>query len=436
MWFECLGKGMKRMYAVVDCNNFFVSCERAFNPALENKPVVVLSNNDGCVVSRSNEAKKAGIPMGAPIFKWRDVVREKKITVLSSNFVLYGDMSTRVMRILEELSPVVEQYSIDEAFIPVIFYNEADYTTWAEKVRRTILQQTGIPVSIGIAPTRTLAKAANEFAKTWEICNGVFSFAGMDEEKVQYYLKQLQVEDIWGVGYRSARTLHTAKIYTAYDLIQTNEQVVRKYLKVMGVRTRMELLGTSCAAFSENRGPRKGIASTRSFGKRITEEADLAEAIASYVDTACHKLRKQHSVARFLTVYIRTSFHSRTQEYYGKSSTVALPVASNYTPLFITESRKLLKKIFKPGIQYYKAGVFLSDITSETVVQQHLFRGTDNTQIPIHKNVSSAIDAVRARFGKKMVTFGAMGVHNNWTMKSEHRTPRYSTELSEILVAH
>lgn len=427
---------MKKMYAVVDCNNFFVSCERAFNPSLENKPVVVLSNNDGCVVSRSNEAKQAGIPMGAPIFKWKDVVREKKIKVFSSNFVLYGDMSGRVMKTLESLSPVVEYYSIDEAFIPLSLYSEADYYSWAEKVRETILQHTGIPVSIGIAKTRTLAKVANEFAKKWDVCNGVFSFVGMEEEKIFKYLSDLPVENIWGVGYRSARTLHTAKIYTALDLVKTDEQIIRKYLKIMGVRTRMELLGTSCAAFSENRGPRKGIASTRSFGKRITIKEDLAEAIATYVDTACHKLRKQKSVARFLTVHIRTSFHSQTQPYYGRSSTVALPVPSNYTPTFITHAMEELSKIFKPGIQYYKAGVFLSEITSEDAIQQHLFLENHNSQISTQKEVSNAIDSVRTRFGKRLISFGAMGLGNSWTMKSENRTPRYSTELSEILVAH
>ncbi len=427
---------MKKMFAVVDCNNFFVSCERAFNPSLENKPVVVLSNNDGCVVSRSNEAKKIGIPMGVPVFKIKELIAQKRVKVFSSNFVLYGDMSSRIMKTLDSLSPYVEYYSIDEAFIPLTFYSEADYSVWAEKVRATVVQHTGVPVSIGIGATRTLAKAANEFAKKWEVCNGVFSFVGMDQEKINRYLSELAVENIWGIGYKSARILHTAKILTGYDLIQTDEQIVRKYLKVMGVRTRMELLGTSCAAFSENRAPKKGICSSRSFGKRVKRQEDLAQAIATYIDTACHKLRQQKSVARFLTVYIRNSFHSKTQPYYGKSLTVGLDVASNYTSTFITHGLELLKKIYKPGVEYYKAAVFLSDITPEHTVQQHLFLDSQNTRIPVHKNISDAVDTLRRRFGRKVLTFGAMGVKNTWAMKSENRTPRYTTELSELLTAH
>lgn len=426
---------MKKNFAVVDCNNFFVSCERAFNPSLENKPVVVLSNNDGCAVSRSNEAKALGIPMGAPLFKFKDLVREHGVRVFSSNFELYGDMSSRIMRTLEELSPDVEYYSVDEAFIPLSFHTDADYSIWAEKVRSTVVKYTGVPVSIGIGASRTLAKAANEFAKKWEVCNGVFSFVGLPSEKISYYLTQLQVEDVWGIGHKSALTLRSAKIYTAFDVTQTNEETIRKYLKIMGVRTRAELLGTSCAAFSENRAPKKSICSTRSFGERVTKLEDLSEAVASYIDTACHKLRKQHSVAQFLTVAIRTSYYSKTQEYYGNSMTVGLPVASNYTPNFITHGLSILKKLYKPGVRYAKAGVYLSNITPETKVQQHLFLEKENTDIPLRQNISTAIDSVRSRYGKKSIGFAAMGVNKTWRMKSENRTPRYTTHLTELLTA-
>ncbi len=427
---------MPTMFAVVDCNNFFVSCERAFNPGLENKPVIVLSNNDGCAVSRSNEAKALGIPMGAPLFKIRDLVQEHGVRVFSSNFELYGDMSSRIMKTLEEFSPEVEYYSVDEAFIPLSFYSADQYETWAEKVRTTIMQYTGIPVSIGIAPTRTLAKAANEFAKKWEICNGVFSFAALSQTQINYYLQQLPVGDVWGIGYTSARTLQTANIYTAYDLIQTSELTVRKYLKIMGVRTRAELLCISCAAFSENRAPKKGILSSRSFGQRVTELHDLEEAVASYIDTACHKLRKQHSVARFLTVYIRSSYYSKTEPYYGNSMTMALPIASNYTPTFIQYGLQMLKKIFKPGVRYAKAGVFLSEITPQHTIQQHLFLQKENNQIGVRQSISDAVDAVRNRYGRSSIGFAAAGIHKKWQGKNEQRTPRYTTHLTELLTAY
>lgn len=427
---------MQKIFAVVDCNNFFVSCERVFNPSLENKPVIVLSNNDGCAVSRSNEAKALGIPMGVPLFKIRELVRQHKVKVFSSNFELYGDMSSRIMKTLEELSPEVEYYSVDEAFIPISFYSPEDYVAWAEKVRTTIMQYTGIPVSIGIAPSRTLAKVANEFSKKWDICNGVFSFVGMHQEKINYYLQELPVENIWGIGYKSARMLHKAKIYTAYDLTQTSELTIRKYLKIMGVRTRAELLGISCAALSENRAPKKGILSSRSFGQRVTKLSDLEEAVASYIDTACHKLRKQKSVARFLTVYIRNSYYSKTEQYYGNSMTMAVPIATNYTPTFISHGLSMLKKIFKPGVHYAKAGVFLSDITPQTAVQQHLFLTKENAEIPVRQNISDAIDTVRNRYGRKSIGFAATGIQKKWQGKHEQQTPRYSTHLTELLTAY
>jgi DNA polymerase V len=339
------------------------------------------------------------------------------------------------MQTLEELSPTVEYYSIDEAFIPLSLYSSQDYDTWAEKVRDTIMQYTGIPVSIGIAPSRTLAKAANEFAKKWEICNGVFSFVGMSEEKVAYYLQQLPVEAVWGIGYKSARTLQAAAIYTAHDLTQTCESTIRKYLKIMGVRTRAELLGTSCITLSENRAPKKGILSSRSFGKKVMKLEELGEAVASYIDTACHKLRKQDCVARILTIYIRSSLYSKTQAYYSKSMTLALPIASNYTAIFITHGLSMLKKIFKPGVTYAKAGVFLSEISPQTAVQQHLFLTQENSKIPLRQNISNAIDSVRKRYGEKSIGFAAAGIEKKWQGKNEQRTPRYTTQITELLFA-
>lgn len=427
---------MPTLYAVVDCNNFFVSCERAFNPSLEGKPVIVLSNNDGCAVSRSDEAKALGIPMGVPAFKIKDLIKEKKVQVFSSNFELYGDMSSRIMKTLEDCAPTVEYYSVDEAFLPLRFVTTEDYSIWAEQVRHKIVSHTGIPVSIGIGSTRTLAKIANEFAKKWAVCNGVFSFAGMSQQQIDHYLQQLPVEAIWGVGYKSARVLNQAKIMTAYDLTQTNEQTIRKYLKVMGVRTRAELLGTSCAAFSENRAPKKGITSSRSFGERLTELADLEAAVASYVDTACHKLRKQSSVAHFLTVYIRTSYHTKSEPYYGNAKTVGLEVASNYTPTFIAHAKALLKQIYKPGVRYAKAGIFLSGIHSQATIQQHLYLEKENAAVPIRQQVSAALDAVRSRYGRRSIGYAASTTRTHWQGKSQQRTPRFTTHLTELLRAY
>lgn len=426
----------KNVFALVDCNNFFVSCERAFDPSLENRPVVVLSSNDGCCVSRSNEAKALGIPMGVPLFKITDLVKKHNVAVLSSNYELYGNMSARIMKILADHCPQIEYYSVDEAFLPLQLHNKTEYEKMATHLRTTIKQHTGIPVSIGIAATRTLAKAANELAKKWDILNGVFSFVEMPTDKVHYYLESLAVENIWGIGYKSARKLYAAKITNALQFITADELLLRKHLKIMGVRTQMELLGTSCIKFSELRAVKKGICSSRSFGKKITELPELEEAVATFIDTACNKLRKQKSVARFLTVYIRSSYFSKYHPYYGKSMTVGLPIASNYTPDFITSALEIVRKLFKPGILYAKAGVFLTDITPEKAIQQHLFLEELNSNQILHQSISHSIDSIRQRFGTKSITFGAMGVKRRWHARCDKRSKRYTTNLNELLQVH
>jgi DNA polymerase V len=426
---------MQKIFALVDCNNFYVSCERAFNPSLEGRPVVVLSSNDGCCVSRSDEAKELGVPMGIPLFKIKDLVHQHKIVVLSSNYELYADMSARVMNLLETFISQIEYYSVDEAFLPLPYGTTETYEKLGEEMRLAIKKQTGIPVSIGIGPTRTLAKVANELARHNPLFGGVFSFVGMQQKQIDSYLQLLPVEDVWGIGRKSALVLKKIRINTAYDITTASEAVLRKYLKVMGARTRLELLGTSCLSFSELRNPKKGICSTRSFGKKITNLQFLEEAVSTYIDTACNKLRKQKSVARYLTVHIRSSYFSKTQEYVSASKTIALPIATSYTPTFISSGIALLRQIYQPGVEYAKAGVYLTEITQAAAVQQHLLNPELNSQLVVTAKVSSSVDEIRKKFGNKSLIFGSMGITKNWLVRSEHRTPRYTTKLSEVLTA-
>lgn len=423
-------------FLVVDCNNFFVSCERVFNPGIEGKPTIVLSNNDGCCVSRSAEAKALGIPMGVPLFKIKDLVAANKVHVFSSNFELYGDMSRRVMKILTMRFPKIEQYSVDEAFIPVSYASAEEFTEIAQQVRAEILQHVGIPVSIGIASSRTLAKAGNDLAKRWDIFGGVFSFVGLSPEQHTYYLEKIAVEDVWGVGRKSAVKLQEAGIYTALDLVKAPPLFIKKKLSILGLRTQQELLGTSCVIFSELKALRKGICCSRSFGERLTEKNEIWQALKSFVDSACSTLRSQHSIAQSLTVYIRTSHFLPEEKRYGASRTHLLSLPDSYTPTFIAAAHQLLDELYKPGFPYAKAGVFLTHISPENLLPQGLFSQIENAAILHNRKVSTTIDAIRKAHGKYSIQYGLLRKKHSWTGQSNRRSQRYSTRLNELLVAH
>lgn len=418
----------KSLFALVDCNNFYVSCERAFNPSLWGKPVVILSNNDGCVVARSNEAKALGIPMGAPAFKYATIFQTNRVLVLSSNYALYGEMSQRVMRMLSQYTDELEVYSIDEAFLQM---DNPCQETDLRNIRDRVLQATGIPVSIGIAPTKTLAKAANLFAKKHRQQDGYFILN--DESVRKEILSNMPVEDIWGIGWRISKTLHNNQIYTAWDLANTNDGWIRKNLSVIGLRTVWELRGTSCLSQEEVPSPKKSIISSRSFGIEVKEESHLAEAVSNYASTAAERMRDQESVASFLEVFITTN-QFKEGPAYSNSIHITLPQPTDYTPLLIHYAKCGLKKIYKNGCSYKKAAVLLGGIVSNRSLQQDLFIQQKHSSLDKQQKLMRILDHTNNKYGKNALKLAAQGISKPWQMKSRMSSPRYTTCWDEILL--
>jgi DNA polymerase V len=422
------------VFALIDCNNFFVSCERVFRPDLTNKPVVVLSNNDGCIISRSNEAKANGVPMGAPLFKYKDSLRASQTTVFSANFALYGDFSRRVMQVLSQFGPL-EIYSIDEAFLDLGHVHPTQLQDFGKEICDTIYKHTGIPVSVGIASTKTLAKIANEIAKldsrSSNLFQGSFSFVGK-ENLIDTFLQGLPVSDIWGIGSKSSKKLTKQGIFTAKDFKYTNPEWVKANLKIIGLKTQRELNNISCLDLELVSEAKKGIASTRSFGKNVESLEELKEAVASYVALAGAKLRKQKSVAGYLYVFITTSrFHKLS--YYYAGDNIKLPVATNYTPDLINQAHRLLSKIYKKGYKYKKAGIYLSDICPQNVVQIDLF-GESSTTTEKKDRAMKVTDKINFRYSTGGIQLASEGMKKLWTTNSDFCSPKYTTEWSQLPV--
>lgn len=430
---------MKSYIALVDCNNFYVSCERAFDPSLQSKPVVVLSNNDGCIVARSNEAKAFGIKMGAPYFKHKQVIENGKVEVRSSNYALYGDMSNRVMSILMQDFEDVEIYSIDEAFLVISGNDDEQILKQARDLRKKILKWTGIPVSIGIAETKTLAKVANEAVKQKARRDalrqnhkskedGVLLLASI--ESIFDTLKQLPVYEVWGIGSRLSKFLQSRAIYTAYDLLQKSDSWIKKNLNTPGLRTVKELRGISCFSLSEGYSPRKSILSSLSFGQPVTELHEMEEAIASYITRASEKLRKDQLAVSQILIYIRTNkFKDKDTQYYN-SVTISLPVATDYTPELIQKSKEALRKIFKKGLFYKKAGVVFYGLVAKEHVQSNLFQ---QAQSPKQNKIMELMDKVNRKYGSRTLSLAAAGTARKWKGKCEKRSPSVTTNWKELL---
>lgn len=414
-------------YALLDCNNFYVSCERVFNPSLRTVPVVVLSNNDGCVVARSNEVKALGIPMGIPIFKIKHLVALHTIQVYSSNFSLYADMSRRVMSSLALFSPEIEIYSIDESFISLDHIEYRDPTEYSREIRKTVTQWTGIPVSIGIGPTKTLAKLANAIAK--KDPQGVYNIT--NDPEYMDRLSAIPVVKIWGIGRKYAVRLNQQGIYTVADFMNAHEQWVKKNLSVTGQRTYLELHGTPCIELAEVAPPRKTIISSRSFGTPVTQLSELQEAVASYIAIAAEKLRSQKSTASFVSVYITTNRFQKTS-FYAQSSTIQVRPASSYTPKLILAAKELLNRLYRDGYRYKKAGVVLSGISPDTSKQLVFFERAAPEEGPI----MHAVDHVNRVWGRGTLRTAAEGIAKGWRMNREHLSKRFTTEVNELLVVH
>lgn len=421
------------VFAVVDCNNFFVSCERVFRPDLKNTPVVVLSNNDGCAVSRSQEAKALGIPMGAPHFKWKEIAEKNNIEVFSSNFALYGDFSKRIMSILSTFTSEIEIYSIDEAFLSLKHIPAKDYALFCKTIRETVLQWTGIPVSIGIAPTKTLSKVADKLAKHEGDYEGVLNFSTLSEQEIDRYLERFPVGDVWGVGWKSRRKLQSHEIMTAKDLKYADTKWIKKEMSIMGVKTVMELRGISCIPLEEVHDIQKGIMCTRGFGRYVESMDELAEAVSLYTARACEKLRSQNAIASYITVYIRTNKHNPAQKQYYNALTIPLENPSSFTPTLTNYALNVLKKIYKKGYRYNKAGVLLGGILPEGYTQDDLFLFTDKEQEYKGKALMDVMDRLNKKYGRNTVYLASEGTKHNWIMKQDHRSPRYTTSWNELL---
>lgn len=412
------------MFGLVDCNNFFASCERVFNPGLNGKPIIVLSNNDGCVIARSQEAKDLGIPMGEPVYKIREVIKKGQVRVFSSNYVLYGDMSGRIMSTLASLAPEIEIYSIDEAFMHLDGIQ--DLPSHGKKIVQTTTKNTGIPVSLGIAPTKTLAKLANYFAKKYPDYKRVCLID--TEEKRIKALQLTPVGEIWGVGRKSRKTLEYYGINTAYDLTQKSRSWIRKNLTVTGERMWLELHGIP-AIMEDNDPEKQQICTSRSFGEPIRDFVPLMEGVANFAASCSRKLRKQHSLARMVIVFISTNGYKAEAQYY-KSQMITLSFPTNDTSEIITCCHMALEKIYKEGYVFKRAGVIVSGLIPETSLQPDLFDEKDREK---QRRLSKVMDEIVKKNGTDKIKIAAQGDGKSWASKREFTSKRFTTNLDEII---
>ena len=416
------------MFALVDCNNFYASCERVFQPKLENSPVVILSNNDGCVISRSNEAKTLGIPMGAPAFKYLNVFKKKQVNVFSSNYPLYGDMSQRIMKILSMHTPNIEIYSIDEAFLDFRGFKYCDLEEEGLLLKQKIKRWTGIPVSIGIAPTKALAKIANKIAKKYvHKTKGIYLIKS--EKQISNALKWTKVEDIWGVGKQYKKLLIRNGVVTANDFCKLPDQWVKKNMSILGLRLKKDLKGDSCIGLDEENPGKKSIATTRSFKEVIKKYWEIEERVVTYASICSQKLRYQNSNCKAIIVFIRTSSHLPNNQQYYNSSLVNLPNPTNSAITIAKYANMGLKRIFKKNINYKKAGVILTDLTPSDSKQLNLFQNTGNA----HGNLMKTIDKIHLRFGENILKLGNQDLNQTWKMRQEYLSCRYTTDVREII---
>lgn len=418
------------MYALIDCNNFFASCERIFKPQLNNKPIVVLSNNDGCVIARSNEAKALGIPMGAPAFEYKEIFEKNNVHVFSSNYELYGDISNRVMNIVSEYSPEVEVYSIDECFLYFKGFDEFfNLKEMGTEIRSKVLKWTGIPISIGFAPTKALAKAANKIAKKFpEQTNGVHI---IDNEDLRIKaLKWTKIEDVWGIGRQHAKRLKAIQINNALQFSQMDDSWVRKNMSVVGLRLKHDLMGKSSIPM-EDIHDKKQIAVTRSFEKMLSDLPNLSERISTFSTVIGEKLRKQNSHCNLITVFINSNYFRKDLKQHRAFFTIKTEFPTSSTFEINRLAQGVLKSIFKEGIQYKKAGVIVGGITPSSNFQMNIFIGEN----PKHQNLMKVIDSTNKRFGGK-IKFGNNDLKRRWKMKQEKLSPCYSTRFEDIITVN
>ena len=421
---------MPPVFALVDCNNFYASCERVFNPTLEGKPIVVLSNNDGCVVARSNEAKALGIGMGIPEFQIRPLLRTHRVHVFSSNYTLYGDMSQRVMETLERFSPDLEVYSIDEAFLSLVGFEHRGLTEHGRLIRRTVKQWTGIPVSVGIAETKALAKIANRVAKRTPDTGGVFDLLACQDREA--LLGRVAVEDVWGIGPNHARLLNQHGITTALQLREADDQWIRKRMGIVGLRLVMELRGVSCLDLEQCPASKQGLTCSRAFGKLISTLTEIEEAVSVYTSRVAEKLRRERLTATVLTVFLTTNEFKEGPQY-SNALTLKLPVATDTTSELIRSALHGIRAIYRDGYLYKKAGVLLTGLVPASQTQADLFDYQDRER---SKRLMSALDSINDRWGAGTLQYASSGITKAWKTQFHRRSPAYTTHWDELPVAH
>ncbi|HBL7066726.1 TPA: Y-family DNA polymerase [Klebsiella oxytoca] len=418
------------MFALCDVHSFYASCETVFRPDLKGRPVVVLSNNDGCVIARSAEAKPF-VKMGEPYFKQKDMFRRHGIIAFSSNYELYADMSNRVMTTLEELSPRCEIYSIDEAFCDLTgVRNCRDLTDFGREIRETVLRRTHLTVGVGIAQTKTLAKLANHAAKQWQRQTaGVVDLSNLERQRKLMSL--LPVDEVWGVGRRISKKLEAMGIKTVLQLADTDIRFIRKHFNVVLERTVRELRGEPCLGLEEFASVKQEIVCSRSFGGRITEYLEMRQAICSYASRAAEKLRGEHQYCRFISAFVKTSPFALNEPYYGNSASVKLLTPTQDSRDIIAAATKCLDAIWRDGHRYQKAGVMLGDFYSHGVAQLNLF--DDNAPRKNSEKLMEVLDHLNAKDGRGTLYFAGQGIQTGWQMKREMLSPRYTTRYSDLL---
>lgn len=421
----------KRAIALIDVNNFYVSCERVFNPKLINKPVVVLSNNDGCAVARSNEVKALGVAMGAPWFKLKDLAKQHGIIALSSNYALYADMSNRVMSILRQFSPDQEVYSIDESFLDLTSFTYQNHVQYGQTIQERILQWTGLPVCVGIASTKTLAKLANHCAKKQATFNGVCDFNAMTTQALDVLLSRLDVGEIWGVGRKLTPRLQALGINNALSLKQANADRLRRQFSVVMQKTIHELNGIVCIELEDIAPPKKQILSSRSFGVPVRDFNSLAESITLYMSRAAEKLRRQQSFAGSVYVYIRTSPFKPDDPFYSNGMTIALPSPTDDTRQLVSVVLWALKQLYKPHFNYAKAGVMLSDLVPAEGVQTDLFSQMQHNSKT--NNLMTTMDNINRKMGKESIKLASEGFKRPWKMRQENKSPSFTTNWKQLI---
>ncbi len=413
------------MFALIDCNNFYASCERLFRPDLRGKPIVVLSNNDGCVIARSNEAKALGIGMGEPFFKIKGISQQNQVHVFSSNYTLYGDLSQRVMSVIEAAWPEVEIYSIDEAFLDLTTMPRHLLDAFCRDLQKSILKSTGIPTSIGIGQTKTLAKIANH------VCKKKLNLPVFNVSEQRHWLSKISVGEVWGVGRRWEKKLVEKGINTAQDLASMNAPQIKKQFNVLLMRTAMELQGIQCLGLEDVQA-KQSIMSSKSFGEMQTQFAALAQAISSHCARACENARSQNLVAQRLYVFVRSNPFRHDLRQYTNSMECRLINPTDDTRIITKMAKICLKKLFKPGIQYKKVGVMLEDLINKSQMQLDLFHQPSDEALAKKDELMTIFDAINRRYGSHTIKLAAEGYSKPWAMRSEMRSPRYTTCWSEL----